>query len=64
MVVAGLPYSFKGQTSVDAITGCSPYGASTVAGGKGELHPTKIDLDGARYQGNYVAKLANKLARL
>src|SRR5690606_30186109 len=35
MVIVGLPYSFQGQMSIDEITGGSPYGASTVAGGQG-----------------------------
>jgi NAD(P)H dehydrogenase (quinone) len=33
MVVVGLPYSFQGQTTLDEITGGSPYGATTIAGG-------------------------------
>jgi NAD(P)H dehydrogenase (quinone) len=31
MVVVGLPYTFKGQSRMDEITGGSPYGASTLA---------------------------------
>jgi NAD(P)H dehydrogenase (quinone) len=30
MVVVGLPYSFEGQSRYDEISGCSPYGASTI----------------------------------
>lgn len=30
MVVVGLPYTFEGQSGIDQITGCSPYGASTL----------------------------------
>jgi NAD(P)H dehydrogenase (quinone) len=62
MVIAGLPYSFQGQTTLGEITGCSPYGASTIAGPKGERLPSKNELDGARYQGRYAARLAEKLA--
>ena len=62
MVIAGLPYSFPGQMGVTELTGCSPYGASTIAGGQGERMPSKNELDGARYQGRYVARLAEKLA--
>ena len=36
MIVVGLPYAFQGQRRIDEITGCSPYGASTIAGTKGE----------------------------
>jgi NAD(P)H dehydrogenase (quinone) len=62
MVVVGLPYLFKGQTRSDEITGGSPYGASTIAGGQGERQPSANELEGARFQGKYVALLASKLA--
>jgi NAD(P)H dehydrogenase (quinone) len=62
MVVAGLPYAFQGQTRMDEVTGGSPYGASTIAGGDGSRQPTENELAGARFQGEYVAKLAKKLA--
>lgn len=61
MVVVGLPYSFKGQMVMDQITGCSPYGASTIAGSKGERWPSETELEGARYQGRLVAETASKL---
>jgi len=62
MVIAGLPYSFKGQLGVTEMTGCSPYGATTIAGGKGERVPSKNELEGAKFQGRYVAQLAEKLS--
>jgi NAD(P)H dehydrogenase (quinone) len=61
MVIVGLPYSFAGQMTLDEITGCSPYGASTIAGGKGERMPSQNELDGARFQGRLVAETARKL---
>lgn len=61
MVIVGLPYSFQGQTTLDEIVGCSPYGASTIAGGQGQRPPSAIELDGARYQGRLIAETANKL---
>ena len=61
MVVVGLPYAFAGQMGVTEITGCSPYGASTIAGGQGERLPSDNELAGARYQGAHVARLALKL---
>jgi len=60
-IVVGLPYSFQGQIGTDEIMGGSPYGASTIAGGDGLRHPSKIELDGARYQGRHVAQIAAKL---
>ena len=62
MVVVGLPYTFQGQTRIDEITGGSPYGASTIAGGGGERLPSTNELDGARYQGRHVAQIAKKLS--
>ncbi len=61
MVVVGLPYAFEGQMRIDEITGCSPYGASTIAGGKGERMPSENELAGARFQGKHVASIAQKL---
>jgi NAD(P)H dehydrogenase (quinone) len=63
MVVVGLPYSFKGQTRTDEVTGGSPYGASTISGGKGERMPSENELDAARSQGRHVASIAAKLSR-
>lgn len=62
MVITGLPYTFKGQTTRDGIIGGSPYGAGTIAGAEGDLQPTETDLAGARFQGAHVAWLASALA--
>jgi NAD(P)H dehydrogenase (quinone) len=62
MVVVGLPYVFQGQMRIDEITGGSPYGASTIAGGKGERMPSENELEGARFQGRHVATIAKKLS--
>jgi len=62
MLIAGLPYTFAGQSQMDEISGCSPYGASTIAGGDNSRTPSENELDGARYQGKRVAQLAKKLA--
>ncbi|MDB5976715.1 MAG: NAD(P)H:quinone oxidoreductase [Nevskia sp.] len=61
MTVVGLPYSFQGQMSLDEITGGSPYGASTIAGGQGQRQPSANELEGARHQGKLIAETANKL---
>jgi NAD(P)H dehydrogenase (quinone) len=63
LVVVGLPYAFQGQMRNDEITGCSPYGATTIAGTKGERTPTENELAGARFQGKHVAAIAAKLAK-
>ena len=61
-VIVGLPYAFQGQMRIDEVTGGSPYGASTIAGGSGERMPSENELDGARFQGKHVASIAAKLA--
>lgn len=61
MVIVGLPYSHQGQMSLEEIVGGSPYGATTIAGDKGQRPPSTIELDGARHQGMLIARTANKL---
>lgn len=61
MVIAGLPYTFTGHNQMDEISGGTPYGATTLAGGDGSRMPSENELAGARFQGNHVAKLAAKL---
>jgi NAD(P)H dehydrogenase (quinone) len=61
MVIVGLPYSFQGQLRLDEITGCSPYGATTIAAGDGSRKPSQNELEGARFQGRHVAEVAKKL---
>ncbi|MBN8494739.1 MAG: NAD(P)H:quinone oxidoreductase [Burkholderiales bacterium] len=62
MVIVGLPYAWQGQMIVNEITGGSPYGASTIAGGDGSRKPSENELAGARWQGAHVARIAAKLA--
>jgi NAD(P)H dehydrogenase (quinone) len=61
MIIVGLPYSEQRQMGLDEIKGGSPYGASTIAGGKGERMPSEQELGMARFQGKHVATLAKKL---
>jgi NAD(P)H dehydrogenase (quinone) len=61
MVIVGLPYAFQGQMRIDEVSGASPYGASTIAGGKGERMPSENELLGAKFQGRHVAQIAKKL---
>ena len=62
MVIVGLPYTWAGQMKLDEITGGSPYGATTIAGGDGSRQPSANELEGARFQGKHVATIAAKLA--
>lgn len=61
LAVVGLDYGYAGQQGVSEVHGSSPYGATTIAAGDGSRQPSKIDLDGARYQGKRIAETAAKL---
>lgn len=61
MTIVGLDYGFGAQAQNDEVIGGSPYGASTIANGDGSRQPTPTDLDGARYLGAKVARIAAKL---
>lgn len=62
MMVVGLPYSFQGQMTLDEVTGGSPYGATTIAGGQGQRQPSSNELEGARHQGRLIGAAALRLA--
>lgn len=61
MIVVGLPYSFAGQMRLDEVTGGSPYGATTIAGGDGSRMPSENELDAARFQGRHIADVTRRL---
>ncbi len=60
MLIVGLPYSLEGMIHTEA-RGASPYGASTIAGPRGELEPKHEDLTLAEALGRRVAETALKL---
>jgi NAD(P)H dehydrogenase (quinone) len=60
MIISGVPYSVAGMIHTDA-RGGTPYGASTLAGPRGELQPKEEDLVIARALGKRVAELTVKL---
>jgi NAD(P)H dehydrogenase (quinone) len=62
MVIAGVPYSTPELLALGEVSGGTPYGASTIAGPKGERQPTANELAIARAQGRHVATIATKLA--
>lgn len=53
--------SHAGQMTLKEIVGGAPYGATTVAGSDGSRQPSEIELQGARHQGEIVARTAAKL---
>lgn len=62
MIIVGVPYSCQELTNMSEITGGSPYGAGTLAGGDGKRQPSENELAIARFQGAHVARIALKLA--
>ncbi len=62
MVVVGLPYTFKGLSDMNEISGGTPYGASAITGSHHDRGPNENELAGARYQGRYVATIASRLS--
>lgn len=62
MVIVGVPYSEQGLVNMKEITGGSPYGAGTLAGGDGSRQPSENELSIARFQGKHVTQIAKKLA--
>jgi NAD(P)H dehydrogenase (quinone) len=62
MIIVGVPYSCQNLLNMNEITGGSPYGAGTLAGGDGSRQPSENELLIARFQGEHVAKVAQKLA--
>lgn len=61
MIIVGVPYSEQRLLNMDEITGGSPYGAGTLAGGDGSRLPSENELGIARFQGRHVAHIAKKL---
>ncbi len=61
MIIVGVPYSEKGLSVVDEVSGGSPYGASTIAGPEGSRNPTESELTIARFQGRHVTEITRYL---
>jgi len=62
MIIVGVPYSSRQLMNMGEITGGSPYGAGTLAGGDGHRQPSDNELEIARFQGAHVAEIARKLS--
>jgi NAD(P)H dehydrogenase (quinone) len=56
MLIVGVPYSLPGMIHTEA-RGGTPYGATTIAGPRGELQPTTDDLAIAKALGRRVAEV-------
>ncbi|MUL35317.1 NAD(P)H:quinone oxidoreductase [Gloeocapsopsis dulcis] len=60
MLIVGVPYSTPGMIHTEA-RGGTPYGATTIAGGQGELQPKSEDLEISKVLGRRVAEVTAKL---
>jgi NAD(P)H:quinone oxidoreductase type IV len=63
MIIVGVPYSCQELVNMNEITGGSPYGAGTLAGGDGARTPSANELAIARFQGRHVAEITARLVR-
>jgi NAD(P)H dehydrogenase (quinone) len=61
MVICGVPYSEPGLTKMSEMSGGTPYGATAIAGPKGERAVSENELAVARAQGRHVAKAAGAM---
>jgi NAD(P)H dehydrogenase (quinone) len=48
---------------IDEITGGSPYGSFSIAGGKGERMPSDNEWSAARFQGQHIVRIALKFVK-
>ena len=60
-VIVGLPYSNQEQMGFAEVSGGSPYGASTIAGGQGERQPSANEKILAKALGKHLTEVAIKL---
>jgi NAD(P)H dehydrogenase (quinone) len=61
MIIVGVPYSCQELLNMSEITGGSPYGAGTLAGGDGRRQPSENELIIDRFQGAHVARITKRL---
>ena len=61
MIVVGVPYACPELTNMDAISGGTPYGATTLSKGDGSRMPSANELAIAKFQGAHVAGITKKL---
>ncbi|HJW27252.1 MAG TPA: NAD(P)H:quinone oxidoreductase [Rhodocyclaceae bacterium] len=61
MIIVGVPYAEPRMSTMGAICGGTPYGASTITGGDGARQPSADELHIARYQGRHAAGVAKKI---
>lgn len=63
MAIVGVPYSVAELSNMSELSGGTPYGATTIAGARGDRRPSENELAIARAQGRHVATIASKLSK-
>lgn len=63
MIIVGVPFSETRLNDTTEMSGGTPYGASTIAGGNGARQPSANELAIARFQGKHVAEITKALKR-
>lgn len=61
MTIVPIGYGAPELFDISKVSGGTPYGASTLAGGDGSRQPDESELSIARFQGEHVAKITAKL---
>lgn len=61
MIIVGVPYSEQRLMNTAEMSGGSPYGATTIAGGDGSRMPSENELAIARFQGKHLTEIAKRL---
>lgn len=61
MVIVPIGYTSPALFDISKVSGGTPYGAATIAGGDGSRQPDERELSIARHQGEHVAQIAAKL---
>lgn len=61
MTIVPIGYGAPELFDISKVSGGTPYGASTLAGGDGSRQPDERELSIARFQGEHVAKITAKL---
>src|SRR5690554_2405655 len=61
MIIVPIGYGTPELFDISKVSGGTPYGATTIAGGDGSRQPDDRERAIARYQGQHVAKIAAKL---
>ncbi|KFB09844.1 NAD(P)H:quinone oxidoreductase [Nitratireductor basaltis] len=61
MLIVPLSYAYQGQMGNDVVRGGAPYGMTTTSNSDGSRMPSEQELEGAKFQGERLARITAKL---